>query len=123
MKEDVIAVINKRVKEFIFLDASIYKYHDDGLTLALSEDFTYFHNFEIRFRNVFTVISNTSWSLETKNDFIRILENSEESCHLNLKYGVVIGNSIFQLSTDEDKVFYIIAEDIELIDNVVRYYS
>jgi hypothetical protein len=54
---------------------------------------------------------------------IRILGKSDKLDHLNLKYKIEIGNSIFQITTDEGAKFYIIAEEIELVNTVVKYYE
>lgn len=117
----IIDKINKRAQEFTYLDLYIYSYSKNTLVLAASTDLYYFHNFEIRFKNVFAVDSNFSWSANTKHEIITILESNDKAQSLNLKYKVEIGNSIFQIITEEGDFFYIIAEDIELIDEVVKY--
>jgi hypothetical protein len=115
---EVIAQINEKIKEFLFIDIKVFSFHNDELVLGLNEDLAYSHRFEIRFRNVFTIDCNINWTIDTKRDMIRVVDTKE----INLKYGVEIGNLIFELNDQDGRLFYIIAEEISFTENTVKYY-
>lgn len=123
MIKESVDKINNKASEFIFLELSIFHFDKDELIIAASEDFSYYHNFEIRFKNVFAIIGNVNWKVDTQESIIQVLENNEDAYRLNMKYSVEIGNTIFQFITEENKLFYIIAESIEFVDKVVKYWS
>jgi hypothetical protein len=118
----IVDKIYKKIQEFTYLDLYVYSYSNNTLVIAGSTDLYYFHNFEIRFKHVFAINCNFSLSINTSDESIKVLEKNELADSINLKHMVDIGNSIFQIITDEEDSFYIIAEEIELVDEVVRYY-
>lgn len=122
MNENTLTLINQKVKEFTFLDFSIFEYRHNELVIAISTDFTYYHLFEIRFKNVFSVICNTRWSVDTQKDVIKVLD-SVEAYDLNVKYGVEVGYSIFQLMNEDELKLYVIAESVEFNEQVVKYFN
>lgn len=113
--EDVLKHINQKSKEFIFLDFTIFKYKKNDLIIAGSDDLTYFHKFEIHFKNLYAVICNASWSVDTKVDVVQIVEGME-AYNLNVRHKVEAGNIIFQLNNGDGLPFYVIAERIEFLD-------
>ncbi|SFW81976.1 hypothetical protein [Chitinophaga sancti] len=123
MIQDIVDKINSKVIEFPFLELSLLSFRDKELIIAASEDFSYFHNFEMRFKNVFTIIGNIDWKADTNKLLIQVIEGTEEAINLNKKYRVEIGFTVFKLNNEEGDFFYIIAENIELVDKVVKYYS
>lgn len=121
--EKTIQTINDKVKSFVFLDAKIYSYSGNQLILGLGQDLMYGHILEVHFQNVFTIICNMQWSLDTKYGMIGMVnQGTSEIVAINKKYGVEIGNYVFQLLTDENKVFYIMAEEIFFYEHTVKYY-
>ncbi|PUZ28974.1 hypothetical protein DCC81_05750 [Chitinophaga parva] len=122
MNENTLTLINQKVKEFAFLDFSIFEYRHNELVIAISTDFTYYHLFEIRFKNVFSVICNTLWSVDTQKDVIKVVD-STEAYDLNVQYGVEVGYSIFQLMNEDELELYVIAESVEFRDHVVKYFD
>ncbi|PUZ22582.1 hypothetical protein DCC81_19275 [Chitinophaga parva] len=122
MNENTITLINQKVKEFTFLNFSIFEYHHNEFVIAISSDFTYYHLFEIRFKNVFSVICNTLWSVDTQKDVIKVLDFTE-AYDLNVKYGVEVGYSIFQLMNEDELKLYIIAEHVEFTEHIVKYFN
>jgi hypothetical protein len=118
--KNIVDKLNKKINEFTFLDFSIYKYENQKLVIAVSEDFTYFHQFEIEFHNVHTINCNSFFSIETESNVISII-NNVEMVDLNKKYNVEVGYNIFQIISDEGKEFFIIAESISFKDNIVKY--
>jgi hypothetical protein len=121
--EETIQIINDKVKSFIFLDVKIHSYSGGQLILGLGQDLMYGHILEIHFQNVFTIMCNMQWSLDAKNGMIGLVnQGASEIVAINKKYGVEIGNYVFQLLTDEDKVFYIVAEEIFFYERSAKYY-
>jgi hypothetical protein len=107
MKE-IINRINDRVKKAPFFDFSILKFEKDNLIIAGSEDLTYYHEVEIEFISVYTVICNTAFKADTSRNVIEIIEDSDEAKEINLKYGVVQGNNVFKLYSEDSEFFYIV---------------
>lgn len=112
MKE-VIDRINDTVKKFPFFDFSIFKFEKDNLILAGSEDLTYYHEVEIEFVCVHTIICNTEFKADTSRNVIELVDDLDEVRALNLKYDVIQGNKVFKLHS-EDNVFYIILRGLSL---------
>ncbi|MBW8686993.1 hypothetical protein [Chitinophaga rhizophila] len=118
----IVQEVNRTIKEHRLLDVKLYSYSEDGLVLGLNENLTYSHKFEIRFKNVFAVDCVMAWTIETEKDLIRLIDVSEEAKVINMKYGVIKGNFVFELQGEDDKLFYIIAEEISFAEHVVKYY-
>ena len=121
MKE-VIDRINSRIRIAPFFDFSIFKFEKSNLTIAGSEDLTYYHEVEIEFIFVHTVICNTEFKADTSKNLIELIEDPNETKEINLKYSVVQGNNIFKLNSKDNEPFYIISESIEFREQVVKYY-
>jgi len=120
MKEEIEAV-NNVIKSYVFLDFYIYKMDRSNLILVGSQDFSYYHNIEIHFINVFSVISNTFYSVNTNIPFISLLEDADELKEISLQYGIEIGNKVFKMISEEGKEFHIVAETIQLFHKTVKY--
>jgi hypothetical protein len=54
---------------------------------------------------------------------IELVEDSEESRAVNLKYGVIKGYNIFRLYPEDGQIFYIVAQSIAYEEKVVKYYA
>ncbi|MCK7556234.1 hypothetical protein MKQ70_14910 [Chitinophaga sedimenti] len=119
--ENIITLINKTAREFVFLDMSIYSYSNNELVIGMSDDLTYYHKFEIKFKNVFAIICNASWSVNTQKEIIKLADSSLAD-EINLKHRVEIGNSVFQLMNEDEVVFYVVAAGLEFREKVVKYY-
>jgi hypothetical protein len=122
MKE-VIGKINNRVKESPFFDFSIFKFEKNNLIIAGGKDLTYYHEVEIEFIYVHTIIGNAEFKADTSRNVIEIIVDSDEAREINLKYGVIQGNTIFKLRSEDNLIFYIISETIEFRENIVKYYD
>lgn len=120
MKEDIQA-LNETIQSYTFLDFYIYKMDQSNLVLAGSDDFSYYHNIEVHFINPFTVISNSFYSVDTTAPFMSLLEDENELKKINLQYGIVIGNSIFKMISEEGEEFFIAAEKMLWFHKTVKY--
>ncbi|GAB2693131.1 hypothetical protein GCM10027037_15710 [Mucilaginibacter koreensis] len=96
-------------------------YRSETLILAGSEDYKRMHNIEIYFKQVFTIVCNSYFSIDMRRPFIHLMDDIEKERQLNIKYGVTIGNSIFKINSNERQEFYIMAEDIDYVHGVVKY--
>lgn len=119
--ENTINKINITAREYLWLDFSIFSYKDGILIIAASKDFSYYHNFEIHFQNVFAIIGNMNWKMDTQKDIIRIINTTNEAVALNRKYKVEKGYNIFSFITEDGVTNYIVAEDISFKNEVVKY--
>jgi hypothetical protein len=123
MLENELAKINEKANSFFHLELAVFSYSfpTRELIIAGSEDFAYYHNFEIKFRSVFSMIVNSDWIVNTAECIIELVTDLNELRAINLKYRVEIGNNIFKLKNEDNLDFYVIAESVELVDKVVKY--
>ena len=91
-------------------------------TIAASKDFFYHHNFEIQFENVFTIIGNIEWIVNTKETVIDIISENKTAYDLNIQYCVEQGHTIFLLKSEDVIINYIIAENISFKNEVTKYF-
>ena len=117
---EIIDKINRRVKDFKYLEFSIFSYSGHQLTIVGSQDILYYSSFEINFHNVFAIMCKSDWKADTTNDCITILNTGEEFHDFNLKYGVEVGFSIFKIISEDGELFFVIAEGISFVERVTR---
>lgn len=122
MIQKIIESINSTVKEHVFFELSFHHYQDNILTMVGSDDFSYYHQIEISFTNVFSILCNSNFRINTNESFISIIEGNQESWDLNTKYGIIQGNKIFKIISEDGQIFYIAAENISFIKGVVKYF-
>lgn len=120
--EEKLSKLNNYLQSHAFFEFRLLRSDHDQLVIAGSSDFQYYHEIEIFFINVHTIICNTEFKLDTTKNVITLVED-EESRNLNLQYKVLAGNLIFKLIDEDDTVFYIIARDFYYDVNLVKYYS
>lgn len=113
--------INNYIGRFVFYELSILTFKDGVLVIAGSDDFLYYHNIEIVFTEVSTIICNSMFKLNTELKSINILEDIQEMRDVNLKYRVEIGNIIFKIIDEDACVYYIIAKNIDYNTSVIKY--
>ena len=121
--QGVIDDINKTVTKYLFLEFSVVSYNNGELIIGGSEDFCYYHNFEIIFKNVFTINGNLEWKVNAQNMAVEILKESTEAIELNKKYRVEQGYTIFKFTSEENLNIYVIAEDIVFKNEIVKYHA
>ena len=114
--------INSFISEFSFFEFSFFEFSNNSLTIVGSEDIGYYHLIEIKFENVFSVISNTYFRVNPEIKSFSILEG-EEAQMLNIKYHVEKGNTIYKILTEDGDDFYIIAESCIFRKYTVKYYG
>lgn len=112
--------INEKINQFVFFEFSIYTYENNNLVVVGSEDLCYFHQVEIKFENVHTIILNSSFKIDTKKPFLFLIED-DEAFELNKKYRAVTGNNVFKFINEDLEVFYVIAENISIEEKIVKY--
>lgn len=120
MVADLINEIKEDIKKFDFFEFSILSFDNDNLTIAGSEDFSYFHNVELKFHNVQAIACRTYFKVDTKSNFLSIAD-ANEAFEVNTKYDVLIGNVIFKFQSEDGQLFYIAAKDLTFKIEVVRY--
>lgn len=119
---DAIQRIYEIISERFYLEFKFYSYDNNNLTIVGSEDLLYFHEFEINFKNVFAISAPSFWRLKDNMNVIELLNQAPEMRDLNLRYRVEQGNKIFKFVTDDNVPCYIICEDVEVEEKVVKYY-
>ena len=119
----IVLNINNIARQYLYFELSFWQYHDTNLIIAGSEDFSYFHQLEITFYEVFAIICNSNFKIDTTKDFIFEINDEKEQYELNIKYRVIQGNKIFKLISEDNELFYIIAKDISFTNEVVKYVS
>jgi hypothetical protein len=112
--------INSFIGGFSFFEFSFYEFSNNNLTIVGSEDIGYYHLIEIKFENVFSVISNTYFRVNPEVKSFSILEG-EKAHMLNIKYHVERGNTAYKILTEDGEDFYIIAESCTFRKNTVKY--
>lgn len=123
---NIVSQINNKIAQYFYLECNIYSIQKENVTIAASEDLLYYHNFEIEFVNVFTVICNKNWKIDTKVISFFELDPAnnvelEEMKKVNIDFRVETGNRIFKFVTEDSIPFYFAAEDVRLTDKVVKY--
>ncbi len=114
--EEIVEIISK----IDFFEFEIYSIQKSLLTLAGSEDFSYYHDIEIYFEEIHTVILNNDFRINTKSKFIQIIDGTDEAFKINKNYKVLSGNSIFKITDEDGVVYYIAAKRISYSNVTVK---
>lgn len=122
MIQDVVNIINDKLVKFDFFEFSVLSYDKQNIVIAGSDDFMYYHNFEIHFHDVFAYIGNFDWQVNGNASALIEIVSGYEAIDLNTKYYVEIGNIIFKFNSKDGVSIYVIAKSISLNDMVVKYY-
>lgn len=115
--------LNDYIRSHVFFEFRLFKSDYNQLVIVGSSDFHYYHEVELVFINVHTIICNTEFKLDTSKNVMTLVEDIEEVRKLNLQYKVLVGNFIFKLIDEDDTAFYIIARDFYYDFNLIKYYS
>ena len=118
---NIVKEINEISREYPYLEFKILSFEKGLLIIAASEDFCYYHNFELHFEDVFSIIGNFNWTIDTKIDFLQIITSNNIGRALNKKYKVEIGYNIFSFAAEYEITNYIVAQSILLKNNIVKY--
>jgi hypothetical protein len=124
MLDEKIKAINSFLRKEMWFDFEILEYKENCLTIIGSTDFSYFHNIEIYFKDVFLIHCSAEWKSDTKSDVIEIITGNEAR-EINLKNNVEQGYTLFKFISediDEDRFFYVAARDLEYSTDCVLYY-
>lgn len=118
--EQVIDKANERCRSFGNLSAYITRNDTRELVLSFSEDFSYYHNFSLRFREPQLMVVKNLWNVDTARPVISIAQG-EEAREVNTRFGILVGGVVFKLVDDEGIVMFIVASDVILEDKLVKY--
>ncbi len=120
----IIDLINQKVNELKWLDCFVYKFQSNCLTIVGSEDFTYFHNFEILFREVhfYSGIFNWKWDFNENTKFIDLIEDINLEFQINKKFQVEQGNLLFKLANQDNLEILIGCKSVEFSDKITKYF-
>ncbi|MDI9341694.1 MAG: hypothetical protein QM534_14075 [Sediminibacterium sp.] len=119
--KDKVDELNSYFRKFLFFELSILSYKDGNLVIAGSDDFLYYHNIEITFTELFTVVCNSLFKLNTEVNSISIVDDIQECREINIKYRVEMGNVIFKIIDEDDCIYYIIAKDLNYKIEPISY--
>src|ERR1035437_2798313 len=106
MNEKIIDTINNILSKYSFFELMILSIDGSELTLAGSEDFSYYYNLTISFKNIHTILICSHFKVNTTKPVIILIDNTEEAYMLNREYKVTIGNSSFKLISEDNISYY-----------------
>ncbi len=114
--------INKLVKGMPCCDFEIVEYNKNNLLIGGGYSLSYEHALLIEFEDVFYMTLNSSWSVDTNNDFI-LLAPFNECLKINQQYQIEQGYTLFKVvpeNLDATSSFYISAKNIVLKKNILQ---
>jgi hypothetical protein len=117
--------INSYLKREMWYDFEVLEYKEKCLAIIGSTDFSYSHDIEIKFEDVFLFHCNSEWKSDTSKNVIEIV-NGDEARTINLKNKVEQGYILFKFvpeDMDEDCFFYIAAKELNYSTETVLYYQ
>lgn len=125
MKETIINIvkeIDNEIRKNKWFDFHILKYDGLTLTVAGSDDLTYYHTLEINFENIFFVSGFfEGWHSDTTKTVFQQPENVKKS---NQKYEIEEGYQLFIFKTSDYKNDIVIAaKEIRYNTDTVFYYD
>jgi hypothetical protein len=123
MFAEKIKEINDFLKKEMWFDFELLDYSKNCLTVVGSTDFSYFHNIEISFKDVFYISCNVEWRSDTSENIIEI-EQGDEARKINVANKIEQGYTLFKfIPEDNDSFFYISAKEVEYNTDCVFYYK
>jgi hypothetical protein len=90
---------NAFVSTSLWMDFEVFEMKSKNLTLIGSADFSYFHEIEITFGDVFYLQLIDHWCADTSRPFLKIMTGAEFE-EFNLKNTVEVGNIAVELNSD-----------------------
>jgi hypothetical protein len=117
--------INNFLKKEMWFDFEILGYKKNDLTVIGSTDFSYYHNIEIHFKDVFLIHCHSEWKSDTSKSIIEIIQGNTAK-KINIENKIEQGYTLFKLIPEdmyEDSFFYIAARDLEYNTDCVLYYK
>lgn len=125
MKETIINIvkeIDNEIRKNKWFDFHFLKYDGITLTIAGSDDLTYYHTLEINFANIFFVSGYfEGLHSDTTKTVFQQPENVKES---NEKYEIEVGYQLFIFKTSDYKNDIVIAaKEIKYNTDTVFYYD
>jgi hypothetical protein len=117
--------INDFLKKEMWFDFEMLEYKKNILTVVGSTDFSYSHNIEIYFKDVFSIHCNSEWKSDTSKNIIEIVQG-DTAKKINIENKIEQGYTLFKLipeDMNEESFFYIAARDLEYNTDCVLYHK
>lgn len=114
--QTAVELINKVVKNMPCCDFEVVEYNRNNLLIGGGYSLSYAHSLLIEFEDVFFMTLNSSWSINTDNDFI-LLAHPNECLKINQRYQIEQGYTLFKIvpeNLDIASSFYISAKNVVL---------
>lgn len=114
---DLINIIKNNTWNAPWLDFSIFHYEKEKLIIVASDDFSYYHNMEIRIDFPVYVQGYMEWSCDISDDFIR--------ANIGLNEEDIKNNAINSLTffSEDKQMFTIVAKSFSVNFDTVFYYK
>jgi len=107
----VLSEINEFLKSKDWFDFEIDKYENGNLSIMGSTDFSYYHELEIVFEDVFFIQCPTNWSVNTSDNVI-VQSDHEEQRKINIDYEIEHGYILFKLIAEDKAPIFISSKNI-----------
>jgi hypothetical protein len=117
---ETISNVNKYLSTSFYIEMSFYKYNKGSLTVVASENLLYYHTLEIIFQDVDFISGKVEWKIDTKKPSFGLL-TGEDFLEFNLKYRTLRGYQVFNFLDEDGLYTYIVAKDVSLRINTVKY--
>lgn len=117
---EVLDSLNSFIKKKAWLDFELLSLSGGTITIVGSTDFTYFHELEVKFDDVFFMHCNTSWKADTSYD-VFVIPTLEEERKINLENSIEEGCFLIKIITEFKNSFYISAKQINVSFERIHY--
>ena len=119
----ILELINQRVSQLKWVDSYVYKFESNSLTIVGSQDFCYYHNFEISFKDVhfYSGVFSWKWDYDDAKVFIEIIDDLTSKVQINQKFRVEQGNTLFKLNNTDGLEIFIGCRSVAFSNELVKY--
>jgi hypothetical protein len=116
----ILESLNSFIKKKAWLDFELLSLRGGTVIIVGSTDFTYFHELEVKFDDVFFIHCNTSWKTDTSYD-VFVVPTLEEERKINFENSIEEGHFLIKIISDFKNSFYISAKQISVSFERVHY--
>ena len=110
-RDDILMKLKGFIDNTIGVLYSIDKYENGNLSIMGSTDFSYYHELEIVFEDVFFIQCPTNWSVNTSDNVI-VQSDHEEQRKINIDYEIEHGYILFKLIAEDKAPIFISSKNI-----------
>lgn len=118
--DGVISRMNKWLSGQFHIEMSFYKLDKFSLVVVASEDLLYYHTLEITFHDIDIICGKVDWKVNTGQPVFGIL-CGEELFNFSIKYCVLTGYEVFYFLDEDGLYTYIVAKNVTMAENTVKY--